>query len=319
MACGHAGFVRIAARAKIGKVNAVSSAIFQLGDLRAIIGDNSAEGQHRAGYNGVWSLSHKAEPDNLFVPAVAGLNFEHIFDGHTGTTRELLFEPRNAPMELKQLSDASAELHQPPTPFFGLESWTTFTLRAPHYVDMHFRCRATKHAFMGGIIGLFWASYLSAPENKSIYFRGRFPNAQRTHWIQAMTQWHNDESTFLHLSDTTQLKLAADYPNMLFTNFSKLRYDEPFYYGLRGKMVYIVMFEDAVVSVRNDRPTIRFSHSPSGGGGTPDGSDTNPAWDFQFIIPRYEVGKEYGFKARVAYKPYLGRDDVVEEFRRWKG
>lgn len=285
------------------------SSTFQLGDLRAIIGDNSAEGQHRAGYNGVWSLSHKAETDNLFVPAVAGLNLEHIFDGHTGTTRELLFEPRNASMEFAKLSDSGAELHQPPTPFFGLESWTRFTLRAPHYIDFHFRCRATKHAFMGGYIGLFWANYMNAPENKTIYFRGRLPNSDRTHWIQAATQWHDDESTFLHLEDKTQLKLAENYPNMLYTNFSKLRFDEPFYYGLRKQMVYLVMFD------RSDG--IRFAQSPSGGGGTPDNSDTNPAWDFQFIVPRYEVGKEYGFKARMVYKPYRGRQDVLQEFSHW--
>ena len=283
----------------------------QIGDLRATIGDNSAEGVHRAGYNGAWSLAHKAESENLFVPAVAGLNLEHIFDGHTGTTRELLFEPRNAPMEFAKLSDSEAELHQPPTPYFGLESWSRFTLRAPNYIDFHFRCRATMHAFMGGYIGLFWANYINAPENKGIFFRGRFPNSNRTHWIQANTQWHDDESTFLHLDDKAQLKFADGYPNMLYTNFSKLRYDEPFYYGLRKNMVFVVMFDRA--------DGIRVAHSPSGGGSTPDNGDTNPAWDFQFIVPRYEVGKEYGFKVRVVYKKYDGREDVAEEVRKWRG
>src|SRR5689334_22390012 len=47
---------------------------FQAGDLTAIIGDNSASGMHRAGYNGLWSLTHRTEPANLFVPTVAGLN-----------------------------------------------------------------------------------------------------------------------------------------------------------------------------------------------------------------------------------------------------
>ena len=39
---------------------------FRAGDLTAIIGDNAANGQHRAGYNGIWSLVHKTElPVNL--------------------------------------------------------------------------------------------------------------------------------------------------------------------------------------------------------------------------------------------------------------
>src|SRR5262245_8538474 len=115
----------------------VASETFTVGDLTAVIGDNAASGPHRAGYNGIWSLTHKTEPKNLFVPTVAGLNLEHIFDGETldppGETR-LFFEPRNAPMTLKKLSDSSAELHQPPTPTFHLESWSTFTLRQPDMI-----------------------------------------------------------------------------------------------------------------------------------------------------------------------------------------
>ena len=94
--------------------------------LTAVVGDNAAAGDHRAGYNGLWSLTHRTEPTNLFVPAVAGFNLEHIFDGETldppGQTG-LFFEPRNAPMRLRRLSDRAAELHQPPTPTL---TWSPF-------------------------------------------------------------------------------------------------------------------------------------------------------------------------------------------------
>ena len=59
----------------------MASETFRAGDLTAVIGDNGSAGVHRAGYNGLWSLTHRTEAANLFVPSVAGLNFEHIFDG----------------------------------------------------------------------------------------------------------------------------------------------------------------------------------------------------------------------------------------------
>ena len=128
---------------------------FRAGDLTAVIGDNAAAGMHRAGYNGVWSLVHKNEAANLFVPVVAGLNFEHIFDGDkrdTDGSGKIFFEPRNQPMAFKKISDTEAALHQEPTPTFHLESWTTFKLVAPHYLDMTFRCRPTQHVFAHGYL-----------------------------------------------------------------------------------------------------------------------------------------------------------------------
>jgi hypothetical protein len=62
---------------------------------------------------------------------------------------------------------------------------------------------------------------------------------------------------------------------------------------------------------------LRFAHSLSGGGRSTSGDDTNPAWDFQLVIPDYETGKEYGLEMRVVYKPWAGRADVLKEVRNW--
>jgi hypothetical protein len=48
------------------------------------------------------------------------------------------------------------------------------------------------------------------------------------------------------------------------------------------------------------------------------GDDTNPAWDFQLVIPSPEIGTEYGLHMRVVYKPWAGRADVLNEVRRYK-
>jgi hypothetical protein len=280
---------------------------FHAGDLIAVIGDNAANGEHRAGYNGVWSLTHKTEPANLFVSAYAGLNFEHIFDGDKrdsdGGTK-VRFEPRHAPMTLKKLSDAGAELYQASTPAFHLESWTTFQLSAPHYLDMSFRCRATQHVFAHGYIGLFWASYINAPEDKSLYFRSSGL------WQQLCTQRHNDESTVRHKDDKIELKFSEGYGDSLFKSLSPLRFDEPSYYGLFRKHIYLLFFDKV--------EGIRFSHSPSGGGLNKEAETTNPAWDWQYLVPRYDVMKEYGFRARVVYRERCSRAEVIREYESWR-
>jgi hypothetical protein len=279
---------------------------FKVGDITAVLGDNSAAGEHRAGYNGLWSLIHRTEPVNFFVPTVAGLNFEHIFDGDKRDgdgTRKIFFEPRNAPMEFRKISDSEAELHQPPTPTFHLESWTKFKLMAPHYVDMNFRCVPTQHAFAYRYIGLFWASYINAPEDKSMYFR------RGNIWQQLCTSQHNNQSTVQHQDDELELKFSEGLGDALYRNLSQLRFDEPFFYGHFRKHVAIFMFDRTA--------GIRFTHSPSGGGLNSDRQTTNPAWDFQLILPQFEVRKEYGFKLRLAYRDCCERAEIRREYEDW--
>lgn len=271
---------------------------FKVGDLTAVIGDNDGYEGHRAGYNGVHSLIYKNNPASLFT--VAGLNHEHIYDGDQDLRGEqkVFFEPRNAPMTFTRISDSEAELHQPQTPTFFLESWTRFKLVAPHYIDFTFRCKPFQHVFRKGYIGLFWASYINAPENKSIYFR------DTKDWHQLCTQKHYDESTVRHVDDKVELKFSEGTRDALYKNFSPLRYSDPFYYGYSGNQIFIVMFDRT--------EGIRFTQSPTGGGAE------NPAWDWQYIIPKYDVLQEYGFRARVVYREKCSREDVANEFKTWR-
>lgn len=289
--------------------SSVSRCTLKAGDLTAVIGDNSAHEQHRAGYNGLWSLQHAKGTRSLFAPPIAGLNLEHIVTGEHLEDAKTFFEPRNAPMHLTRLSETEAELHQPPTPTFGVESWTRFRLAAPHYLDMDFRCRATRDVFPRGYLSLFWASYMNAPADKSMYFLGGL-DGQKEQWTQFCTQWHNDQSTVRHRDDSFEMTFPEGGRDTLFKSLSRFRFDLPFFYGHFDDLVWIVMFDRT--------EGIRFTHSPSGGGANAALKTTNPAWDFQFLIQKPEVMKDYGFKVRTVLRPRCSRYDILAEFQRWR-
>ncbi|MBM3272315.1 hypothetical protein FJY94_03535 [Candidatus Kaiserbacteria bacterium] len=306
-------FVASAAAAAIGAsargATPESHTVLRAGDLTAVIGGNAVHEEHRAGYNGVWSLRHAKGARSVFVPTVAGLNLEHIVTGEHLEDSRTFFEPRNSPMTLVRLTDTEAELHQPLTPAFYVESWTRFRVDAPHYLDMDFRCRAHRDVFPRGYLSLFWASYMNAPADKSVYFLGGL-DAQKGMWTQFCTQWHNDQSTVRHRDDRFEMTFPTGGRDALFKSLSRFRFDRPFFYGHFDDLVWIVMFDRS--------EGIRFTHSPSGGGENTEFMTTNPAWDFQFLIQKPEVMKDYGFKVRTVLRPKCSRDDILAEFNRWK-
>ncbi|MBL7222949.1 MAG: hypothetical protein ISS72_03765 [Candidatus Brocadiae bacterium] len=277
------------------------------GDIEVVVTDNAPwPPHHRGRYNGIASLAHKAEPRNLFVPAYAGLNMEHILDGtETRGGPDPLFEPRECPIQLRRISDHSVEMYQAPTSHKGLESAMRFTLVPPHYIDVVYECIPRRAAFDNGYVVIFWAAYINAPSNRAIYFLGR-EEGERSgeRWVEAATPAHGRLSTHRSVADPCPLPPVPGHPLTLVFNFSKRRYTHPFYYGRYHDMVYQVMFDDP--------KRVRFSQSPTGGGAT------NPAWDWQFVIRDYKVGKLYRLRARVAYKKFVSPDDCLSEYRRWR-
>mgnify|MGYP001174587688 FL=1 len=80
-------------------------AVLRRNGVKAVVVDNQAVVDdvipaHRAGYSSLAYPGHSQRTENLFVPSYAGLNYEHIHDG-TKQDRKVLFEPRNAPMQLR--------------------------------------------------------------------------------------------------------------------------------------------------------------------------------------------------------------------------
>ena len=273
------------------------------GDLKAVFADNSAYGDHHlARYNGISELYHTSQDSTVFVPAYAGFNLEHIFGGDSLTE---LFEPRIHPMELYQVSDSEILLYQSATPLSNLESLTKFQMVAPHYIDVTFRFIIHHSSFyQHNYAGLFWASYIHTPVDKKIYFKGSKKDDDSVKWISAYSGEHGERSTHLSKRHTTPVYFAENFNATLASHFSDYGYSDLFYYGRFHNMVLAFMF--------HSEQEIRFSQSPTGGGAL------NPAWDFQLIVPEFEVGKEYSFKARVVYKEFAGQKQIEEEYEKWR-
>jgi hypothetical protein len=283
---------------------------FRVSRLVCVIGNNRAAGDHREGYNGVFRMTAPGADTSVYVPAVAGLNLEHYFDGRPRQAeRQVFFEPRHAPMQFRRLSERQAELRQAATPVYGVESRTVFELREPYYLDMTYRAIPRKGDYTGGYLGIFWASYINGPLDKSIYFLQGGATFDKPQWVQFAAQTHGRDSTVLPAGQERTEPAVREDPPTLFRNFSPLRYSEPFYYGRFGDMVLIYMFQPS--------PYLRFAQSPSGGGRNATGDDTNPAWDFQMVIPDPRPGREYELRMRAVYKPWTGRADVLREVRQW--
>lgn len=288
------------------QVPAAHYAIMERGPVRAIVVDNAAVDEpelpgHRAGYHGIAALLHRQRRQNLFVPAVAGLNFEHIHDGTTAGLSER-FEPRKFPMELRIVDRYTVEIYQPPTGNWQLESCGRYHLLEDGTIEYTFECIPRAAGFRHGYIGLFWASYIHQPEQGAIYFRGRTRDEQESpRWIEAVSPSHGVESTYAPAQSPDLPRLDADFPLTLVNHPSKYVYTEPWYFGVSHGMAFVQMFRA--------RDRIWLAQSPSGGG------QGNPAWDFQWFIPDYQVGEAYGFVMRAAYLPYESREQLEQATR----
>lgn len=276
-----------------------------IGDLHAVFIDNDKYGEHhRNGYNGISELRHSAQDSNLFVPFYAGFNLEHIFAGDSLSN---LFEPRKSPMEIRHISKYEVELFQPETQLSHVESRTIFKMVPPHYIDVSFQCIIKSDEFFKhGYAGIFWASYINAPSDIKIYFKGNEKGSKEIKWIGAYSKKHGLESSHIGVKDTFDLIAVPGFNVTLANHYSNYLFKEPFYYGRFNNMVFAYLFSEPEDGI------IRFSQSPTGGG------PQNPAWDFQFIIPNFEIGKEYSFNARLIYKEWIGANDIINEYKEWK-
>ena len=275
--------------------------VIKRGNVEAVIVDNRGVDdevlpKHRAGYSGVASLTHTDRRANLFVPSYAGLNFEHIHDG-TVQDRKVLFEPRNAPLQLRVVDQHTAELYQAPTPHYKLESCQRYRMLEDGTIELTVECIPRAKTFINDYVGLFWASYIHQPQSLDIHFKGRESDRNSgARWIRGITPRHGVLSTHLAADDDRTFAHEDGFPLTLVFNRSNFRYTEPWYYGVSHGMALVLMFRP------QDR--IRLTQSPSGGG------NGNPAWDFQCFFSDFKHGQRYQIIMRAMYVPFESREQI---------
>lgn len=273
------------------------------GPLELVLVDNQAHTlpeapHHRAGYNGIAVLKHRQEPRSLFVPEVAGLNFEHIHDGTRATLKEK-FEPRVFPMEMRRIDATTYELYQPPTANFHLESCGRYALLPDGVIEYTFTCIPREAPEQQNFLGFFWASYIHQPENLSIWFLGRETgSAAAPRWVNGITPQHGVDATHPPANPAFVPKIESDFPLTLVHHRSRFEHTQSYYYAICRGMAWLQVFRP--------QDQIWFAQSPSGGGAG------NPAWDFQWFIPHVQVDQPYGFVMRAAYVPFESREQIEQ-------
>jgi len=283
------------------------------GVLRAVVADNELYGdRHQPGYNGVSELYlGLADQMNLFVPLYAGLNFEHIFSGDSTSYDWHIFEPRRAPMRLIRGSTNRVELLQERTEHWPLRSRLVYEFQQDA-IDFAYSGTPLADAWKkNGYVGVFFASYINAPEDLAIQFIGRSRPGRgdpQPRWIKHVPPSHGVAASHRPAGSEWEPPFDASFPIGLVSGISDFEYVYPFYFGRYGERVFVMMFE---------RPgkggELRFAHSPNGAG------PGNPAWDFVYFQRDYAVNREFRFRARAVYRKFKGLDEVVRLYEKWSG
>jgi len=289
------------------------SLVLETPRLRAVVADNEAHGAtHRAGYNGVAELgSRPGDPTNLFVPEYAGLNLEHVFSGDSLSFGWNIFEPRRAPMRLVRSTTTRVELQQERTEHWPLRSRIAFEAK-DDAVDLAYAGTPLEDVWKKhGYVGVFFASYIRAPEDMAIQFIGRSRPGRgdpAPRWIRHVPEKHGKAASHRPAGSDWDPPLDEGFNVDLVKGASDFEYVYPFYFGRSGENVLVMMFERS-----NAGGELRFAQSPSGGG------KGNPAWDFVYFRRDYAVGREFRFRARAVYRKFAGIDDVVRAYEHWSG
>ena len=300
----------------------------------AFVADNSANGIHRTGYNGLASLIPRHSGNNLFVPSVAGLNYETIslsglapYQHDSGSK----FEPRSEPMSIKSADERSVVLVQPETSHAHVSARITFTVEEPHYIHQKIELTFHRRFCPEGEPNQFrslWASYMHMPPDRHIYLKpDQAVGSDLDNWFGITKEDHGSpEMQVRPLPDGEEINADAHLAAMTarppllddeLTAIPEAEWDPmalpklldgplTFYYGLCHGQMVLMMFKQP--------ERFRLAYSPCGAGKQP---AWNPAWDYVLALEDAPLEVPCRWDLCLATKPYESRADVLREVRRY--
>lgn len=300
-------------------VPTIPSVTIERGDLRLIVRDNS-ESPKRAlsGIDALFNLRSAVEFD-AFDPdtrgASAGLNFEHIISGHKNDHNA--FSPRKGSYVLNHApgSFSATLIRRREDEPWKISSRFTYTLVAPHFIDFDFCCVAHDPAVFDpeGYAVFFFANYMHDVEQIGLNFRGIKAADGKEEWIYAEApagpkDWLQG-GTYRYQMGTDLVMSADQNARLNIWSYDYPRYTQPFYFGKAAHgMALILMFDRTATAEEEIRFSLFKFKLPK---------HPRPAWDFQYVRKKLEVGKEYGFRGRLVWKKFVSPEDCLQEYRTW--
>ncbi len=270
-------------------------AMIQAGQIQAIVGDWTRNGVGGQQYCGLWSLTSAHRGFNAFGNSCAGL----IPGELRGWAPRLVDVDERTIALIREANEARPTCVR-----------ATYKIKAPYYVDHALKLVDQADLREGAGESSFrevsWCCYMNCPEDSRLHF------LSDGEWVSYISPVHGEASRIAPTYvPADELEVWSEEASQGFhRSWAPLGFDEPFYFGLLGEMVLILVF---------DTPRhLRFFCSPTGGGESLLPGKHCPAWDFLWVIPasEYEVGRTYDLRMRMIYKPYESNDDVLAEVRK---
>ena len=273
---------------------------------------------------GFQPLVHTAFPhQNLYRDEGVGLNFEHILNGTTADRDINRFTPRRDPRSVVSHAEYDASIiHRAQDSTWRIESEMRYVLQEENAIDMTFTVTLHEDRFPLGYVAFMWASYMKRTRERRIHFYGTQDGHEG--WVSFGDATEEAEEGFetgtISAVGVPDLPYETDADTLNILENRHKKFIQPFYYGLvdgdgdlsteDDTMVYIMMF-DQIDPIRF--AMWNFTQTKDGN------RDPHcPAWDWQFVIRNPAINHPYGYRARVVYKPFAGRDDVFGEYERWQ-
>ena len=272
------------------------------GVLEYSVSDNSRSPQVLSGLE---SLSYGTGAERIEAFG-AGLNLEHVFSGHRDLHNR--FCARRHPYLLcrEREGDSVFLVRLASQSPWSIEHVTRLTPAAPHSIDIDFRCRFLDASRFGSraYAGFFWANYMRELHDGVLQFRGTEDEdgGREEKWIRAEPRVGWDVGTY-QASGAGPLEFDLDHNMGLnLRAFSSPRFTRPFFFSrCADNMVLMLMF-DRMAGASDE---IRFSSFP-------------PAVDFQYVVRDIKPGRRYGFRARLSWRPWVSREDCLQEWSSWQ-